>query len=294
MSREERAAELSERLRHGLLICDGATGTMLSAGGHAAGESLDAYNVTRPDAVRAVHRAYREAGTTLITTNTFQASSISLARHGLAARAAEFNRAGAQLAREVAGEDLFVAGDIGPTGAILEPYGELPEAEARASFEEQAQALAAGGADMFILQTFTDLAEAKLAAAVAAAAGLPVAVSLAFDANGRTVFGATSRQAAEGLAEVGATVVGANCGTISPAEMVGILRQFREATDLPLIAQPNAGRPQRTESGTVFPEGPETVAESAPGFRELGATIIGGCCGTTPAHIAAIAARLKG
>ena len=292
MTRDERAAQLNERLQHGLLICDGAIGTMLSAAGHSAGESLDAYNVTRPDAVRAVHRAYREAGSTLITTNTFQASSISLARHNLAARAAEFNRAGAQLAREVAGEDLFVAGDIGPTGMILEPYGDLTESEAWGSFDEQAQALAEGGVDMFIVETFTDLAEAKLAVAAAASTALPVAASLSFDPNGRTVFGVTPRQAAEGLAEAGATVVGANCGTVSPAEMVEILRQFREATGLPLLAQPNAGRPQRTDSGTVFPGTPEDFAVSAPAFRELGVTLLGGCCGTTPQHIAAVAARL--
>ncbi len=294
MTRDERTALLRERLQRGLLICDGAIGTMLSAAGHSAGESLDAYNVTRPDAVRAVHRAYRDAGATLITTNTFQANSISLARHNLAARAAEFNRAGAQLVREVVGDDLFVAGDIGPTGALLEPYGDLTEAEARASFDGQARALAEGGVDMFIIETFTALEEARLAVAAAAATGLPVAASLSFDPNGRTVFGVTPTQAAEGLAEAGATVVGANCGTISPAEMVAIIAQFRQATGLPLIAQPNAGRPQRTDSGTVFPETPEDFAASAPAFRELGVTLLGGCCGTTPQHIAAIAARLKG
>ena len=293
MTREARTAQLNDLLRHGLLICDGAIGTMLSAAGHSAGESLDEYNVTRPDAVRAVHRAYREAGATLITTNTFQASSVSLSRHGLAARAAEFNRAGAQLAHEVAGEEVFVAGNIGPTGALLDPYGDLTEAKARASFEEQARALAEGGVEMFIIETFTALEEARLAVAAAAATGLPVAASLSFDPNGRTVFGVTPQQAAVGLAEAGAMVVGANCGTISPAEMVQIIAQFREATGLPLIAQPNAGRPQRTCSGTVFPGTPEDFAAFAPAFRELGVTIIGGCCGTTPQHIAAVATRLK-
>jgi methionine synthase I (cobalamin-dependent) len=294
MTRDQRAALLRERLQRGLFICDGAMGTSLHAGGHRAGESLELYTVERPEAVRAAHRGYLEADADILETNTFQGSSLALGRYGLAERAAELNRAAAILAREMAGDTAFVAGSIGPTGMLLEPYGELPESEARISFEQQVEALAEGGVDLFIIETFTALEEAHLAVVAAAATGLPVAASMAFDPNGHTIFGITPGQAAESLAEAGAIVVGANCGTISPAEMVGILAQFRQATGLPLLAQPNAGRPQRTEAGTMFPEDPETVAESAPRFRELGATLIGGCCGTTPQHIAAIAARLKG
>jgi 5-methyltetrahydrofolate--homocysteine methyltransferase len=268
-------------------------GRSLHESGHSAGESLELYNVERPDAVRAVHRGFLEAGAEILETNTFQGSSRALQRHGLADRAAELNRAAAMLAREVSGQAAFVAGSVGPTGDLLEPYGDVPEREAQASFERQAQALAEGGVELFVVETFTALEEARLAVAAAAATGLPVVASMAFDPNGHTVFGVTPGRAAVELAEAGALVVGANCGTISPVEMVDIIRQFRQATQLPLIAQPNAGRPQRTETGTVFPERPDDFAPSAAAFRDLGATVIGGCCGTTPQHIAAVVARLK-
>ena len=294
MDRNARAAQLLCRLQHGLLVCDGATGTSLAAGGHGAGASLETLNVEQPDRVRAVHQAYVEAGADIVETNTFQGSRSALERHGLGDRAAEFNEAGARLAREAAGERAFVAGCIGPTGRVLEPYGDYAEAAARAGFEEQASALARGGVDLFIVETFSALEEIRLAVAAAAATGLPVAASMAFDPNGRTAFGVRPQRAAEELAAAGAHAVGANCGTIAPVEMVDILRGFREATTLPLIAQPNAGRPQRGDTGVVYPEGPETVAEAAALFRDLGATIIGGCCGTRPEHIRAIAQRLRG
>jgi 5-methyltetrahydrofolate--homocysteine methyltransferase len=293
MTRDERIAALWARLRTDFLICDGAMGTTLSAAGHGSGESLDLYAVERPDLVRAAHRAYLEAGAEVIETNTFQASSVALAHYGLGARAREINLAAAARAREAAGEGVPVAGCIGPTGGILEPYGDLEPAAAQASFEEQAQALADGGVDFLIVETFTALEEVRLAIAAAAATDLPVAASMAFDPNGHTVFGVTPQQAAAGLAEAGAEVVGANCGTVSPDDMIAILAHFREATDLPLIAQPNAGRPQRTGDVVIFPEPPETFAEAAPRFRALGARIIGGCCGTTPAHIRAVAGRLR-
>ncbi len=294
MTIEIRAARLWERLRSGLLICDGAYRTTLSAAGHAGGEALEAYNVDRPEVVRAAHQAFLEAGADILETNTFQGTSLALARHGAGERAAEVNVAGARVAREVAGERAFVAGSIGPTSLLLEPYGDLTEEEARRSFEEQARALAEGGVDLFIIETFTALEEARLAVAAAAATGRPVAASMSFDPNGRTAFGVTPEQAAVGLAEAGAMVVGANCGTVSPREMVDILARFRAVTEGPLMAQPNAGKPEQTESGVRFPESPERVAEVAPEFRALGATIIGGCCGSTAAHIRAVAARLKG
>ena len=288
----EHAVDPVARLRGGLLVCDGALGTMLSARGHAAGASLDAYNLEQPDLVRAVHRAYYDAGADVMTTNTFQATSVSLSRHGLAACAAEINFAGAALAREVAGPDGLVAGNVGPTGGILEPYGDLEESAVRGSFEEACRALAEGGADFLLLETFTALEEARLAVIAAAQTGLPVAATMAFDPNGRTVFGVTPEHAAEGLAAAGAMAVGANCGGISPQEMVAILAQFRRAVDLPLVAQPNAGRPERQGDQVIFPASPDEVAACAPDFRGLGVTLLGGCCGTTPKHIRAIRARL--
>jgi len=294
MSNHERVEQLKRRLREGLLIADGGMGTILILGGHEPGKSLDLLNVENPDLVRAAHRGYVEAGSELILTNTFQGSRPSLERHNLADRTAELNAAGAVLAREVAGTEIFVGGDIGPTGQILEPYGDYPTESARAAFAEQAQALAEAGVDCLVLETFSSLDEIRIAVEAAADLGLPVFASMAFDPSGRTAFGVTPQQAAEQLQAAGAEVVGANCGTISPEEMIGIIASFLEGTSLPLIAKPNAGRPQQTVSGVIYPEEPESMAEAAGGLREAGATIIGGCCGSTPDHIRAMAARLRG
>jgi len=294
MSNHGRVEQLKRRLSEGVLVADGAMGTILSAGGHEPGKSLDLLNVEDPDLVRAVHRGYVQAGSELILTNTFQGSRPSLERHNLANRAAELNAAGAALAREVAGADVFVGGDIGPTGKILEPYGDYPTESARAAFAEQAQALAEAGVDCLVLETFSSLDEIRIAVEAAADLGLPVFASMAFDPSGRTAFGVTPQQAAEQLQAAGADVVGANCGTISPEEMIGIIAGFLDVTSLPLIAKPNAGRPQQTASGVIYPEEPESMAEAAGRLRQAGATIIGGCCGSTPDHIRAIAARLGG
>ena len=285
---------LEHELQHGLLICDGAMGTTLSAAGHSAGMSLELMNVEQPDAVCAAHAAYLAAGVDILETNTFQGNRPALERHGLGDRTVELNLAAAKLAKDVAAGRAFVAGSIGPTGRILEPYGDFEETAAQAAFEEQAQALADGGVDLFILETFIAIEEAVLAVRAAWPTGRPIAVSMAFDPNGRTAFGVLPARAIEALADVGATVVGANCGTVSPAEMVGILEAFRAATALPLIAQPNAGKPERTATGVRFPASLEEVAASAPAFREQGATIIGGCCGTRPEHIRAIVKQLRG
>jgi len=294
MADQARIQQLLTSLRAGFLICDGAMGTTLSAGGHEPGRSLELLNVEQPDPVRSAHRAYVEAGAEIIETNTFQGSRPSLERHGLADRVRELNVAGARLAREVAGDSVFVAGSMGPTGNILEPYGDYSEDAARAAFAEQAEALAEGGVDLFIIETFVALEEGRAAITPAAATGLPVAASMAFDPSGRTAFGVTPEAAAKGMEAAGAVVVGANCGTITSAEMVEVIAAFGAATSLPLIAQPNAGRPQRTNAGTTYPETPEMMAASAQRFRDLGVAIIGACCGSTAAHIRAIARRVRG
>ena len=293
MTADSRADQLDQRLRQDFLIGDGGMGTRLRAEPLRPGESEELLNVERPGPVRAAHRAFLDAGSEVIQTNTFQGNAVSLARRGLAERTRELNRAGVALAREVAGDRAFVAGTIGPTGAVLQPYGDLPEEAARAAFSEQAQALAEGGVDFFIVETFTAIEEIRLAVAAAADTGPPVAASMAFDPSGRTAFGVSPQQAAEQLEAAGATLVGANCGTISPSEMVDILALFREATSLPLLAQPNAGRPQQTAAGVTYPEPPEGLADAAQRFRDLGAAVIGGCCGSTPDHIRAIVKRLR-
>ncbi len=293
MSEEGRIEQLKRKLNEGFVIGDGAMGTLLTSRGHEPGRSLELLNVEAPDLVRGVHREYVQAGSELILTNTFQGSRPALERHSLGNRVAELNAAGAALARESAGADVFAGGDIGPTGRILEPYGDYRPESARAALVEQAYALAEGGVDCLVLETFSALEEIRVAIEAALETGLPVVASMAFDPSGRTAFGVTAQQAAEQLEAAGATVVGANCGTISPDEMVGIIAEFREATSLPLVAQPNAGRPQQTAAGVIYPEKPESLGEAAERFRGLGVAIIGGCCGSTPDHIRAIAARLR-
>jgi 5-methyltetrahydrofolate--homocysteine methyltransferase len=283
---------LVQRLRGGLLIGDGAMGTTLTAGGHVPGESLELLNLEDPDRVRAVHRGFLDAGSHILQTNSFQGSRPSLEGHGLAERTVELNVAAASLALEVAGDSALVAGSIGPTGKLLAPYGDFGEDAALAAFQEQAEALAEGGVDFVIVETMSALEETMLALKAAVSAGCIAVVSMAFDPSGRTSFGVSPRQAAEKLIDGGASVVGANCGTVSPAEMVAIIAEFRKATDAPLIAQPNAGRPEQTEAGAAHPETPERMADAAEQFRDLGAVIVGGCCGSTPDHIRAIAARL--
>jgi len=294
MARNDRANELRQRLRHGLLIGDGGMGTRLYGEGVPAGYCLELLNTERPDQVRAAHSAFLEAGSDLVQTNSFQGNAVSFSRHDLAHRAVELNRAAAALAREVAGQRSYVAGSVGPTGELLQPYGDLMVDRARTAFLEQTQALAEGGVDFLILETFFDLKEIGLAVDAALETGLPVVAGMAFDPGGYTSFGVSPEQAAARLDEAGAAVVGANCGTISPGEMVEIIARFHDCTSLPLFAQPNAGRPQQTPSGVTYPETPESLAEAAQRFRDLGATLIGGCDGTTPKHIRAIAARLRG
>jgi methionine synthase I (cobalamin-dependent) len=255
---------------------------------------LELLNVERPELVRALHAAFLAAGSHALQTNTFQGNSLSLSRHGLEKRTAELNRAGAAIARGVAGDSAYVAGSIGPTGRILEPYGDLPQENARQVFSEQARALAEGGVDFFILETFFAVEEILLAVQAALETGLPVVAGMAFDPGGRTSFGVSPEQAAAHLEGAGATVIGANCGTVSPDEMVQVIARFRKASSLPLFAQPNAGRPQPTPTGVTWPETPESLARAAVRFRDLGATLIGGCDGTTPEHIRAIAACLRG
>jgi methionine synthase I (cobalamin-dependent) len=293
MTGHERSDELVRRLRARLLVGDGGMGTALSAGSRAPGECAELLNAEDPDRVRAVHSAFLEAGADLLQTNTFQANRAALDRHGLAGRTAELNAAGAALAREVAGERALVAGSIGPTGRLLIPYGDFEQKAALAAFREQAAALAEAGVDFLIIETMSAVEEALLALRAAISVGCPAAVSLAFGPAGRTDFGVTPKQAVEQLTDAGASVIGANCGTASPIEMVDIISEFHEATDLPLIAQPNAGRPHHAEAAAVYPEPPERMADAAERFRDLGAAIVGGCCGTTPEHIRAMALRLQ-
>ena len=285
-----------------LLVADGATGTMLQSMGLVEGMIPELWNVERPDAIRALHRAYLDAGSGVILTNTFGGNRKKLDRAGgLGGRATELNRAAAELAREQAGKEAYVAGDLGPTGELLAPLGLLSEEEAIEVYAEQAEALVAAGVDLIWVETMSDLGEARAAVMGALqATDLPVFCSLSFGRGARTMMGVTPQAAAEALWPLGLTAIGANCGegveVITP-----VLSQMRNAlldelgqpriADLPrpvFIAKPNAGLPHLEDGVTVYDLGPQDLAGHVPHFIELGAQVVGACCGSSPEHIAEI------
>ena len=278
----------------GVLIADGATGTMLQAAGLPAGDAPERWNLENPEAIRDLHRSYVDAGADLMLTNTFGGSRVRLQRADLAGKTAEINRAAAQLAREVAGDQAFVMGDLGPTGEMLAPLGTLTTEDAVAAFAEQAGALAEGGADAILIETMSDLNEAKAAVeGVKQATDLPVLVTMSFDTKGRTMMGVKPEQAAEALWALDVDVIGANCGrTLS--ETLDAIRAMREAVPgAVLMAKPNAGLPHAEDGALVYDVTPDVMANYALKFAALGVKIFGGCCGSTPAHIRAVAEALR-
>jgi 5-methyltetrahydrofolate--homocysteine methyltransferase len=280
------------------IVADGAMGTTLMASGLEAGEVPETWNVRpdRRDRVRAVHAAYFDAGARIVLTNTFGASPIRLRVHGLSDRAAELNRAGAELAREAVGHDSVVAGSMGPVGEFIAPLGLLTPEEATDAFAVQASALADGGVDVLWIETMADLAEVSAAVAGSrrAAPHLPIVTTMTFDSHGRTMMGTWPKDAAPTLTDLGAVALGANCGT-GPAEIEKAIEAMREVVpDGILVAKGNAGVPRFVGVSTVYDMTPEMAGEHARRALSLGARIVGGCCGTTPAHIRAIAAALSG
>ncbi|MDI3280247.1 MAG: homocysteine S-methyltransferase family protein [Bacillota bacterium] len=282
------------RLGRQVLLFDGAMGTELQRRGLPPGACPELWNLEAPHLVREVHQAYREAGAQILETNTFGANRFRLREYGLAERVAELNFRGVALAREVAGEEVLVAGSMGPTGQFLRPFGPLSFDEAYEVFAEQARALAEGGADLLLLETFSDLGEVRAALLAAReAADLPVLVQLTFDESGRTVTGVAPEAAVAVLEALGAAAVGANCST-GPEAMVRIVQAMARAAALPVSAQPNAGLPRMEGGRAVYPLAPEEMAECGLRLVEAGAALVGGCCGTTPRHISALGRRLEG
>lgn len=275
------------------VLLDGAWGTELQARGLPPGQGADEWNVSNPEGVEAVARAYVEAGSKIILTNTFGASSIMLERSGLAARADEINQVGAQLSRRAAGNQARVFGSIGPSGKML-LMGDVTEEELLATFYAQAHALAEGGVDGLVIETMADLDEAEIAVRAGVETGLPVVVSMVYDSGpdkDRTMMGITPEQAAERLVDAGAFAIGANCGQ-GVEGFLPICRRYRAVTNLPLWMKANAGLPAVQDGKVVYHTTPESFAEVALQLREAGATFIGGCCGTSPAFIAALSARM--
>ena len=287
------AKGLLERLAAGeTLVGDGAVGTMLMARGLKPGEAPEALNLSRPEVLADIAREYIEAGADLVTTNTFGGSPLRLARYGLEGRLEEINRAAVEIVRRVVDGRAHVLASIGPSGHLLKPHGDGDPARIAAGYERQIRVLAEAGADLIGVETMIDLAEAILAvqAARAVAPKLPVMATMSFEATPRgffTVMGVSIEQAARGLAEAGADIVGSNCGNGSDV-MVEIAREFRARTSRPIAIQPNAGLPELRGGAVVFPETPEAMAANAKALRAAGVAVIGGCCGTTPAHIRAL------
>lgn len=279
------------------VVLDGAMGTMLFAAGLVAGASPEEWNVTHPDRIRAVHRAYIASGSRLILTNSFGGSRYRLKLHKLDDRVYELNRAAAANARaeaDAAPHLVLVAGSIGPTGELLAPMGNMEFADAQAAFAEQARGLVEGGVDLLWIETMSDLEEVRAAVeGVRAITNLPVCATMSFDTNGRTMMGVTPAQAVRTMKAWDLAAVGANCGNgINEIEDV-IAAMHREAPEVRLIAKANAGIPQWRNNELLYDATPSVMGHYAQRVRALGASFIGGCCGNGPSHIAAIAGALR-
>ncbi len=284
---------VEELTASGPVVTDGAWGTEIQARGLPPGESHDGWNLTHPDKVEEVARAYVEAGSRVIITNTFQATRFPLARHGLADKVAEISRTGVEISRRAANGKAKVFASIGPTGVML-MMGQVTPDELRAAFAEQAQALAQGKPDAIVIETMSDPAEAKLAVSAAKDTRLPVVASMTFDSGkdlDRTMMGNTPEQVVQELSEAGADVIGSNCGH-GIEGFAAICRRLRDATDLPIWIKANAGLPEVVNGEAVFRQTPQGFAEHVPAIVEAGAAFIGGCCGTTPEFIKAVAEKL--
>lgn len=272
------------------ILLDGAMGTQLAARGL---EMSCVNNITHPEDVLSIHRDYVRCGCDILITNTLTMNRIYVESHNMDVDVEAVNRAGAGLAREAARGGQFVLGDMSSTGQMLEPYGNYSEKDVYETFREQAEMLAGSGVDGFILETYIDLREALCALrACRDAASLPVLATISFTTTaggGRTIMGNTAEETAQRLSEEGACALGVNCGELSPAETAGIIKTMRNHTALPLIAQPNAGKPRLEKGQTVFDMQPAAFARGILQCIEAGATLVGGCCGTSPEHITAVA-----
>lgn len=289
-----RTSALWARLSAGeVLLSDGATGTLLQGMRMPSGHSPEVWVIEQPDRIRALHRGYIEAGSNLILTCTFGGTRFRLSGHGLADRVVEVNRRAAELARAEAGSDVFVAGDMGPTGKLLKPLGPLTTGEVADAYAEQAAGLVEGGADFLLIETMSDLNEAQAAIEGARrVADLPIVCTFSFDTHGRTMMGLKPGTAAE---QIGPLVegVGANCGK-DPAEYVLFLQAMRSAAPGVLLwAKPNAGLPRMMGEQAVYDATPAYMGQIALELCQAGAQVVGGCCGTTPDHIRAMAKTLE-
>ena len=286
---------LQDVIRSRPLLGDGAMGTQLMLAGLAQGNCGEAWNLTHPEKVLAIQRRYAEAGSDCILTNTFGGSRIMLNRHGHADKVVEINRAAVAIAREAFGAGAgYVIGDIGPFGGLMEPYGDFTEAQVRAAFEEQARALVDAGADAILIETQTSLEELTLGIQAAQQAGAPCIIgSMAYDvtldgSTFRTMMGIDPERAAKCMQQHGPDIVALNCGTGMDMERArqAVVR-YKRVTDLPVMAQPNAGQPKLVEMRVIYDETPQQMVRGVVPLLEAGVNILGACCGSSPDHIRA-------
>jgi len=294
--------DIRKRIKSGLFLLDGAMGTQLFAHGIEIGKCNDYLNIESPAVISAIHQSYFKAGSDAVITNTFSANRYVLSRHNLAEEVENINKAAARIAREAAGQNGYVLGDIGPTGDFLEPLGMLKADELKNAFMAQAMALKDGGVDGFIIETMSAIDEICIAIEAAKAVeGLPVFASMSFDAAGnsfRTMMGVDVETAVTKMTNAGTDVVGFNCGKMSLDGYVKLAEQFvnvarKKGGNIIVFAEPNAGLPDLVDGKAVYKVTPEEFAQAAEKIHSLGINIIGGCCGTGPEHIKAIAKRLK-
>jgi 5-methyltetrahydrofolate--homocysteine methyltransferase len=292
--------QLHERLAQRPLLFDGGMGTQLIPAGLEPAACGVAWNLDRADTVEAIHRRYFDAGADIITTNTFQAGREALQMHELSDKVVDLNRAGAEVARRAVGDAGLVAADIGPFGGFLEPLGTTTPQELAELFGEQLRAMKEGGADLVVVETMSDTAEVTVAIKTARELGdWPIVSTYAFQMAGNdfvTMMGTDGASAIQSSIAAGADVVGANCGTsMDLDDYVRLAGQLVEAAgDVPVIVQPNAGSPEQTDGGLHYPATPEQMAEVARRLIDAGVKVLGGCCGTTPEHIAAMARVVRG
>lgn len=284
---------LLEKINGGaVLVADGAMGTMLFTRGLKQGDCPEAFNLSHPEVLEEIASLYLEAGAEIIQTNTFGGSPLKLAMYGLEDKTGEINARAVTAVRNAVGDKALVSASCGPCGKILKPYGNADPDQVYQGFLRQMRALAEAGADIICIETMTDLKEAALAvkAAKAAAPDIPTMATMTFDQTPRgffTIMGVTVEQAAAGLAEAGADIIGSNCGN-GIENMIAIAREYRAHSDRPLLIQSNAGLPLSRNGKIVYPETPEFMAGKALDLIIAGVAVIGGCCGTGPEHIRAI------
>lgn len=275
------------------ILLDGAMGTMLMEEGLTQGDPPEEWNITHPEKVRKIHRAYIRAGSQVILTNSFGGNRFRLQMHDLQDRVEELNRAAGRNARaeaDAAPHTVAVAGSMGPTGSIFEPMGELTFEEARDAFAEQARGLVDGGVDLLWIETMSDLQEVKAAiAGIRSVSDLPISATMSFDTHGHTMMGISPDQALSALKELNLILIGANCGT-GPKELQEAIQKMRETDpDVHLVAKANAGIPQVVNGEIEYSGSPEVMATYASEVRDIGARLIGACCGSTPEHVRAMA-----